>query len=220
MKIFTKIAILILMGVLFTAFTSAAETQYVTNNLVITLRTGPGSDRKIIAQPRSGTPLEIINPGDDYTEVKTPGGTQGWVLTRYLTPRVPAAIVLAGLKKEHARVVEKYETLKQQANQLDTTSKGLSGDLTATQSALEKLTAEHETLKRESQEFLKLKAKYQKSVKEATEVRARADKVDKELQQLYSSELNTGLLYGGGLIVLGFIVGFIVKRPKRRSPLM
>jgi SH3 domain protein len=220
MKIFTKIAVLVLMGVLFTAFTSAAETRYVTNNLVITLRTGPGSDRKIVAQPRAGTPLEIINPGDDYTEVKTPGGTQGWVLTRYLTPKVPAAVVLAGLQKQHARVVEKYEALKQQANQLDTTSKGLSGDLTATQSALEKLTAEHEALKRESQGFLKLKAKYQKSVKEATEVRARADKVDKELQQLYSSELNTGLLYGGGLIVLGFIVGFIVKRPKRRSPLM
>lgn len=191
-----------------------------THNLVITLRTGPSSDRKIIAQPQAGTPLEIITPGEDYTEVKTPRGKQGWVLTRYLTSRVPADVLLARLQKEHTQVVNKYEALKQQANQLDTTSKGLTGDLSATQSALEKLTTEHETLKRESQGFLKLKAKYQQSVKEATELRARADKVDKELQQLYSSQLNTGLLYGGGLIVLGFIVGFIVKRPKRRSPLM
>lgn len=208
------------MGVLLTAFSSVAETRYVTHNLVITLRTGPSSDRKIIAQPRAGTPLEIITPGEDYTEVKTPRGKQGWVLTRYLTSRVPADVLLARLQKEHTQVVNKYEALKQQANQLDTTSKGLTGDLSATQSALEKLTTEHETLKRESQGFLKLKAKYQQSVKEATELRARADKVDKELQQLYSSQLNTGLLYGGGLIVLGFIVGFIVKRPKRRSPLM
>ncbi|MGD8834343.1 MAG: TIGR04211 family SH3 domain-containing protein [Desulfobacteraceae bacterium] len=220
MKIFTKIAVLVLMGVLLTAFSSVAETRYVTHNLVITLRTGPSSDRKIIAQPQAGTPLEIITPGEDYTEVKTPRGKQGWVLTRYLTSRVPADVLLARLQKEHTQVVNKYEALKQQANQLDTTSKGLTGDLSATQSALEKLTTEHETLKRESQGFLKLKAKYQQSVKEATELRARADKVDKELQQLYSSQLNTGLLYGGGLIVLGFIVGFIVKRPKRRSPLM
>ena len=155
----TKIAILVLMGVLLTAFSSAAETRYVTDNLVITLRTGPGNDRKIIAQPRAGTPLEIINPGDDYTEVKTPGGTQGWVLTRFLTPKVPAAITLAQLQREHSRIVERYEALKQQASQLDTTSKGLTGDLASTQSALEKLTAEHETLKKESQEFLKLKDK-------------------------------------------------------------
>jgi SH3 domain protein len=216
----TKIAILALLAVLIAAFSGAAQTRYVTNNLSITLRTGPGNDRKIIAQPRAGTPLEIIKAGDNYTKVKTPGGTQGFVLTRFLTSKMPADIVLARLQKEHERVVGQYEALKQQASQLDTATKGLTGDLAETQSALEKLTVEHESLKRESQEFLKLKAKYQKSTKEASEARSRADKVDKELQQLYSSQLNTGLLYGGGLIVLGFIVGFIVKKPKRRSPLM
>jgi SH3 domain protein len=216
----TKTAILALMGVLLTAFCGAAETKYVTNNLVITLRTGPGNDRKILAQPRAGTPLQIIKSGNDYTKVKTPGGTQGFVLTRFLTSKVPADIVLARLQKEHEQVVVQYEALKQQASRLDTASKDLSGDLSATRSALEELTVQHETLKRESQEFLKLKAKYQKSAKEASEARARADKVDKELQQLYSSQLNTGLLYGGGLIVIGFVVGFIVKKPKRRSPLM
>lgn len=203
-----------------TTFVGMAETKFVSNNLAITLRTGPGNDRKIIAQPRVGTPLEVIQAGEEYSEVRTPSGKTGWVLSRYLTPKTPARMVLSKLQAEYAQVVEKYNALKQQAAQLDTTSKGLSGDLTATQKALDKLTTEHETLKKESQGYLKLKAKYEKAVKEATEVRARADKVDKELQQLYNSELNTGLLYGGGLIVLGFIVGFIVKRPRRRSPLM
>lgn len=216
----TKIAIFLLMGLLLTALTSAADTQYVTHNLSITLRTGPGTDRKIIAQPRSGTPVEVINPGDEYSEVLLPNGTQGWVLTRFLTGKVPDAIVLRELQVKHAQVVEKYEALKRRASTMDSQTKGLSGELSSTQKALEQLTIEHETLKKESQEFLKLKAKYEKAVKEASEMRAKADKVDKELQQLYSSELNTGLLYGGGLIALGFIVGFIVKKPKRRSPLM
>lgn len=215
-----KIAILMLTVLMLTTFVGMAETKFVSNNLAITLRTGPGNDRKIIAQPRVGTPLEVIQAGEEYSEVRTPSGKTGWVLSRYLTPKTPARMVLSKLQAEYAQVVEKYNALKQQAAQLDTTSKGLSGDLTATQKALDKLTTEHETLKKESQGYLKLKAKYEKAVKEATEVRARADKVDKELQQLYNSELNTGLLYGGGLIVLGFIVGFIVKRPRRRSPLM
>ena len=85
---------------------------------------------------------------------------------------------------------------------------------------LEELTAAHETLKTESKQFLELKAKYTKAVKDAAEARAKSDKAEKELQQLRSSEFNTGILYGGGLIVFGFFAGFVLKRPKRRSPLM
>jgi len=220
MKLTTKIGILLLLGLLLTAFTSAAETKYVTDDLTITLRTGPGKDRKIIAFPSAGTPLEVVTPGEEYTEVTTSNGKQGWVLTRFLTGKVPAYMVLEGLQRKYDQTVEKYEDLKKRASSLNTESKGLSGELSETQKALEKLTVEHETLKSESKEFLKLKAKYEKAVKDAAEARAKAEKVDKELQQLYSSEINTGLLYGGGLIVLGFITGFIVKRPKRRSPLL
>jgi SH3 domain protein len=215
-----KITILLVTALLLTAFCGMAETRYVSNNLAITLRTGPGNDRKIIAQPRVGTPLEVIRAGDEYSEVRTFSGKTGWVLSRYLTPQKPARLILSQLQTEHALIVDKYKVLKQQATQLNTTSKGLSEKLAASQKALDQLTTEYETLKTESQGYLKLKAKYEKAVKEATEARARVEKVDKELQQLYSSELNTGLLYGGGLIVLGFIVGFIVKKPRRRSPLL
>jgi SH3 domain protein len=152
--------------------------------------------------------------------VQMSNGKQGWVLTRFLTSRVPADLVLAKLQKKHARIVEQYEQLKNQASNLNTESRDMAGELATTQKALDKLTREHETLKNESQEFLELKTKYKKAVKDAADARARADKVDKDLQQLISSELNTGLLYGGGLIVLGFITGFIVKRPKRKSPLL
>ncbi len=220
MKLFTKIGILVLMGLVLTAVSSAAETRYVTDDLTITLRTGPAKDRKIIAFPKAGTPMQVVNAGDEYTEVQLSNGKQGYVLTRFLTAQVPADIRLAQLEKKHATVVQRYEELKERASSLNTESRGLSGELSTTQKALDKLTAEHEKLKSESQEFLKLKAKYEKAVKSAADARARADKVDKELSQLYSSELNTGLLYGGGLIVLGFITGFIVKRPKRKSPLL
>jgi SH3 domain protein len=220
MNLSIKIGVLVLMGLVLTAVTSAAETRYVTDDLTITLRTGPAKDRKIIAFPKAGTPVQVLSAGDEYTEVQMTNGKQGFVLTRFLTRQVPADIRLAQLEKRHAAVVQRYEQLKTQANTLNTESKGLSGELSSTQKALEKLTAEHEALKSESQEFLKLKSKFEKAVKDAAEARARADKVEKELSQLYSSELNTGLLYGGGLIVLGFIVGFIVKRPKRKSPLL
>lgn len=220
MKRSSKIVVLILLSLLMFSTTGAAETKYVSENLTITLRTGPGTDRKIIAFPAAGKALEVLTPGDEYTEVQMANGKQGWVLTRYLTDKEPAYLTLERLEKRHAQVVEKYEALQQRASKLDTNGQGLAAELAKTEKALNELTTAHETLKKESQEFLKLKASYQEALKDATEAKTRADQLDKELQQLYSSEINTGLLYGGGLIVLGFITGFIVKRPKRRAPLL
>ncbi len=215
-----KLGTLVLIGLFFTAATSAAETRYVTEELNITLRTGPGTDRKIIAFPSAGDPLEIVTPGEEYTEVMTRGGKQGFVLSRYLTNKEPSSTVLARLQQKYDQIVEKYDDLKQRATQMTGDTKSLSTELAKTQQELEERTASYESLKNESKQFLELKAKYQKAVKEAAEARTKAEKADKELQQLMSSEINTGLLYGGGLIVLGFITGFIVKRPRRRSPLM
>ena len=220
MNISTKIGTLVLIGLLMVAANSAAETQYVTEQLNITLRTGPGTDRKIIAFPDAGDPLEVIAPGDEYTEVRTQNGKEGYVLTRYLTDKEPARQVLARLEQKHSQLLAKYEELQQRSTQLTGDSKTLSEQLGQTRQELEKITAEYEALKKDSKQFLELKAKYQKAVKDAAAAQTKADKTEKELQQLYSSEINTGLLYGGGLIVLGFITGFIVKRPKRRSPLM
>lgn len=220
MNMMTKVGISALLGLLLAAATGLAETKYVTQDLTITLRTGPGTDRKIIAFPGAGDSLEVVTPGEEYSEVRTSGGKQGFVLTRYLTAKEPPDRVLARLQHQYQQVLEKYEALKNKSSQLSGDNQGLSGELTKTKRELEQLTIEHETLKAESKQYLELKAKYTKAVKDAAEARAKSDKVDKELQQLYSSQINTGLLYGGGLIVLGFITGFIVKRPKRRSPLM
>jgi SH3 domain protein len=216
----TKIGILVLLSLLLATTTGFAETKYVTEDLTITLRTGPGTDRKIIAFPSAGDPLQVITPGDEYSEVMTPNGKQGYVLTRYLTSKEPPARVLARLEQQYKQIVEKYDALKQTSSQLSGNNQDLSGELSKTRKELEDLTAAHEALKAGSKQYLELKTKYSKAVKDAAEARSKADKAEKELQQLYSSQINTGLLYGGGLIVLGFITGFIVKRPKRRSPLM
>jgi SH3 domain protein len=220
MKMIAKIGIPVLLGLLLAAATGLAETRYVTQDLTITLRTGPGTDRKIIAFPSAGDPLEVITPGEEYSEVMTRSGKQGFVLTRYLTDREPPDRVLARLQQQYKQVLEKYEALRDKSSQLSGSNQDLSGELAKTKKELEQLTVEHETLKTESKQYLQLKAKYTKAVKDAAEAREKSDKAEKELQQLRSSEVNTGLLYGGGLIVFGFFAGFILKRPKRRSPLM
>lgn len=218
-----KTAIISLIGLCLMVSISAAETRFVAEGAdgpTITLRTGPGSDRKIIALLPTGRALEVVTPGDEWTQVRVAGDKQGWALTRYLTTKEPASRKLARLQNQYALINEKYEALQQQFGQMNSQSKDLSGDLVSTQGELKKVTEAYAILKKESAEFLKLKAKYEKALKDATEARTKKEAMEKELQTLYNSQIIQGMLIGCGLIVLGFIVGFILKRPKRRSSLL
>ena len=215
-----KTGMLFLISLLVTVPFVGAETRYVSEELTITLRTGPGADRKIISLVRSGRAVQVVTPGNEWSEVLLSNGKQGWALTRYLTSKEPAAMTLARLQKQYAKITSDYEELKKRSTQLSSEGKGLAGELAQTQKALSKLTSEHETLKNDSKEFLALKTKYTKALKDSQAARDEANKLQDQYKDLYGNELNKGMLIGGGMILLGFIAGFILKRPKRRSPLL
>lgn len=220
MQALVKSAVLFLLTWTFCISTAMAESKYVSEDFEITLRTGPGTDRKIIALVPSGQALEIVKPGEEWTEVTTTGGKQGWVLTRYLTDRVPTALKLERLTLNYDKMQSEYNALKQKEAALEETNKRLNAELGQTQTDLGQLSNAHESLKSESADFLKLKKQYDSAVKELKEARTKAQSAESELNQLIGNQLNEGLLYGGGLLVFGFIVGYILKRPKRRAPLM
>jgi SH3 domain protein len=220
MKKSIKSAMLVLSGLFLTATLVCAETKFVSEKLTITLRTGPGTDRKIISMLPVGSAIEVVTPGQEWTRVKLPSGKKGWVLTRYLTAKEPASRVLARLQQKYARLSENYEILQKKSSQLSSEGKGLAGELAENQQALSKLTHQYETLKNDSKEFLTLKTKYAKSLKDSKQAREEADEIQEQYKQLSYSEVKNGMLIGGGLIILGFVTGYILKRPRRRSPLL
>ena len=79
-----------------------AETQYVSDKLIITMRSGEGIDYKIIKVLHTGTPVEIIEGGDKYLKVRAEGA-EGWVLKQYITKEIPKTTVISGLKGEIER---------------------------------------------------------------------------------------------------------------------
>ena len=91
-----------------------AATQYVSDQLMITLRTGEGDQYRILKMLKAGTPLEILQEGTKgHLFVRTPDGTEGWVQKQFLTTETPKPIVIARLEKERERLraqVEKLET--------------------------------------------------------------------------------------------------------------
>jgi SH3 domain protein len=220
MQSLIKTCVLVLLSAILLTANAAAERRYVSEEFEITMRTGPGSDRKIISLIPSGQEVDVVNAGEEWSEVVLANGKQGWVLSRYLTEQLPTALKLERLQQRYDKILAENKELSAQATKLGTDNSRLTNELDQTQTDLNQLTSAHETLKSESAEFLKLKSKYETAVKEMKEASTKAEKAESALNQLAGNEFNKGLLYGGGLLIFGFIVGYILKRPKRRAPLM
>ncbi|MGD8576293.1 MAG: TIGR04211 family SH3 domain-containing protein, partial [Thiohalophilus sp.] len=94
---------------------NAAQYQYVSDQLIITLRNGKGNTYQILKTLPTGTRLEVLETTDEgYTRVRTSDGTEGWVRTQYMIDDPTAAMRL----EETSR---KLNNLQEQTTQLRST---------------------------------------------------------------------------------------------------
>lgn len=197
-----------------------AATRYISEEFEVPMRSGQSGEHRIISLIPSGRTVELVAQGQEWSQVRLPNGREGWVLTRYLTDKVPSAMQLERLERTHAEVARQHGELREKTAELEAENRRLSDALNQTRENMSRIETNHETLKRESAEFLNLKEEYERSRQALSEARAQADRFESELNQMANSQLYQGMLFGGGLVIIGFIAGFILKKPKRRSPLM
>ena len=88
---------------------ATAATKYVTDEFEIMLRTGQSTQHEILRQIKSGTPLEVLQEGDGYTQVRMPNGVEGWVLSRYLMNIPSGRDRLAALERRHEKLKTKFD---------------------------------------------------------------------------------------------------------------
>ncbi len=211
---------MILIGLLVPAATSVAETVYVTENFEITMRTGPGIDRKILSLIQSGNAVEIVEKGKDWSRVRTHKGKEGWVLNRYLTPNKPCAMVLERFRKNYIVQSKKFEEMKGKFDGLNAKKQTVDADLSQSQKERDELSTAYKTLKKESSEFLKLKKLHQKVAADLEAERTRSAKLDEENMQMKRSRIIQWVLTGGSIMLIGFFIGiFSSSRRKPRSSL-
>ena len=81
----------------------AQETRYISDMVLVPVRSGPGSDYRIINRGLpSGTVLIVYGENDDgeWIDVESPGGTRGWIRAQYLQTDPPAALLINDLRVE------------------------------------------------------------------------------------------------------------------------
>lgn len=77
---------IVIVCLLFATTAVRSESRWVSDQFEVMLRSGPSTGNEIKLMVDSGTELDVIDRDADsgYSRVRTAGGTEGWVLTRYL----------------------------------------------------------------------------------------------------------------------------------------
>ena len=197
-----------------------AETMYISDLLRITLRSGPSAENKILAVLESGQTVEVLTPGDEWTQVRQDNGKEGWVLSRYLTATPTHNLRLERLQSKHKNLMTQAATLLEENNQLKAESKKLSAQYDTTQRQMQKTSAEYETLKSEAAEFLTLKADYERAAAELIEQTKKAKALDEQVSRMEMNYAIKWFLAGSAVLIVGFIIGFSTKRQRRRPSLV
>lgn len=198
----------------------AANYNYVSDQLVITLRTGQGNTYQILKTLPTGTRLEVLETTETgYSRVRTNDGTEGWVRSQYLIDKPTAAMRL-----EHAS--RQLEQLKEQNNKLRDT--------------LSQVQKERADLSAERDDLLNQKQEADKELAHLNEVAAKPVMLDKQNQELQqknvAQEKEMQILHqenqvlkdrsrrdwfiaGAGVLLGGLILGLLIPRIrwKKRS---
>lgn len=202
------------------ATTIQAETMYISDNLRITLRSGPSTENKILAVLESGQTVDVVQKGDEWSQVKMLNGKEGWALSRYLSPEPTHRLRLERLQGKHKNLMAQAAELIEENNRLKAENKQFKTEAETTQKQLQKTSTEFETLKSEASEYITLKTNYERT---ASQLATQTEKAQKLEEQVTKMEMNYAIkwfLAGSAVLIVGFLIGFSTKRQRRRPSLM
>ena len=198
-----------------------SESAWVSDEFEITLRSGPSTSNAIQLMVGSGTALEILERDSDagYTRVRTGGGTEGWVLSRYLMPEPSAR--------------EQLQTLSGQLSSANTKGSSLTSQLGAIRGEYGTATQRIETLEREKSQLEQELAEIKRTAanvlrindentdlhKQVMDAGIRMDILEQENRELSSQTTRYWFMSGSLVLLVGIILGLWLPRIRwqRRS---
>ncbi len=194
----------------------AEATHWVRDRIVVSVRSAPGSDGKVLRSIPSGTGMKVVEHDGAYAKVVLNNGLEGWVASRYLVDKPIAAMRLAKMEKEWKQYKEENVRLKKELEELQ----ALSGDL----EAVRRLRAENARLTAEAEKFREINTEPLALASENEELRNKNVAIGKELQMVRQELQVTKdrsdrdwFLLGAGVLIAGILVGIVLPRLRVRK---
>ena len=222
LKYCSPLAILVLVtGLLAPATSFSQDTRYVSDKLFVPMRSGAGSEYRIIHKGiSSGTVITEFQRTEngEWAEVETRGGTRGWMRTQFIQTDPPAAMLLKQFEAQLAEVEAERDKIRaslsvtaSEAYEAGDAAQALRTELAATQEELLEI-------KRVSGAAIELDLQNRNLSEELETQRAETELLRLENIRLQERIGNNQILDGAIAVLLGVIIAFLAPRliPKKR----
>jgi SH3 domain protein len=200
---------------------AAAETAWVSDEFEVLVRTGPSTSNAIEVMLSSGTELEVLERDEatGYSRVRTSGGTEGWVLTRYLMSEPSAREQLERLSSQLSTATTRGSSLTSQLESVRgeyEASQTRISDLERDKAALESELAE---IRRTAANVLSINQQNKEQREQLVNADVRVESLEQENRELSGQTNRYWFMSGGLVLVVGIVLGLWLPRIRwqRRS---
>lgn len=192
-----------------------ADTRYVVDELIITVRSGPSNQHQIVKLIHSGAKLNVIEEierdGKQYAHVQA-GEMDGWVLSQYLSPTPIARDLLATAQDKTEKYREENSRLKKQLSELQNTRSEVEKQRDQFKQNAQKMEQELEKLKRVSARPLELSRDNEQLREELTRRLNEVKLLSQENAVLKSKEQREWFISGAAVVLISILFGILLTR--------
>jgi SH3 domain protein len=189
-----------------------ADTQYVSDMLVLTIRDNSDNDANILGYLKTADPVEVLETGNRFMRIRTKEGLEGWVQKNFISTGKPKSIIIKEMKNEISQLKAKIGEFE---NNRDADLNEIRASSQDDKLKIEQLTVKYNNLLKES------KTKVAALTGKRDRLKAINRKLNIEVDNL-SQDLNSNpktkrikfFLAGAGVLLLGFFLGLSSKRKK------
>lgn len=200
------------------AQSASADTYYISDILLVPLRTGPTIQHRIInAGLRSGTEVTLLESDAEtqWSRIQV-GEQEGWIPTRHLLNQPIARDQLNQLEAELDQMRQQYAALQQQTADSER-------DVANGSNELAQLRAERDDARREIERLQQLAGTELTLDRQNEELLAENRTLQAQNEQLLGMNASLEresdqwrMIIGGGLVLVGIIIGLIFPGVARR----
>lgn len=201
---------------LFLATTASADVRYVDDTLVITMRTGQGTSFQILKTLPSGTPMELLEEDGKYSLVRTEDGTEGWVLSQYLSDTPIARYRLERAEQQIAQLKAQKKSLQQRLAQT-------AGERDAIAKTHREISRENEQLREELDRIKQVARRPIELAQENRQLREQLDELQSQSNKLQADNIRLQdrsqrdwFITGAAVLAGGILLGLVLPMLRRR----
>lgn len=192
-----------------------SATRYISDELSVNMRRGPSTSYAITDLVKSGTRVETLDKDNGWTQIRTPGGQVGFVLTRLLSSQPAARDRLKEVEAKLGKLKKENKELRAELSKALHGSKKLGKLKRELVDENKKLKNKLDEIKRVSSNALQLKKQNKEYREKLLALNTRLDRLQAENKALRSRR--QGMKIGALILIGGVILGLILPMFRRRK---